>query len=1030
MKFSATQCKLWLSYYVPSLFFLHVLLIIPGVAAAQQKTILGKVIDAVTKTPLLGVTIKLDNKNGTTVTTDKQGGFVLDNGAIGQSLTFSFLGYSSQTIKIDTRTSYAISLAPVSNVIEETVVVGYGRQKKRNLTGAIVSVGAAEIEKTTLQDPISILQGRAAGVQVSSNSGAPGGEMSIRVRGSSSLNSGNNPLFVVDGIPLESNSISSLNGTENSGLNPMADINPSDIASIEILKDAASTAIYGSRAANGVVMITTKRGAAGKPEVILNANAGMSSLTRKLSVLNARQYREAVLDSYRGMTIPEDPFYTIIDSLNPMNNGDVDWQDELMRTAKQYKLDLSVRGGNEGTKYAWSSSYLDQDGVILNSNYKRFTSRLNVDFTISDRVRIGQSISYTNAVNNRTNAAGSGNLSIIRSLLVRPPNMSMYLPDGSLNGYMIGQRNPVGMALFSTNLNKSNRIIGSQYLEIDIYQDLKFRSNVNLDYISMKEDEFMPSILDYREGYNSGAVRSSGNLTWGNESYFTYTKNIADKHHIGAVFGMSFQKWRYDRTGLDGQYFPSDDIRTLNGASVISNQGVNVASEHAMLSYFGRVTYDYESKYLLEFNLRSDGSSRFGRDRRFGFFPSASAGWRFVEEEGIKNLGWLSDGKLRFSLGSTGNEAIGDYTSRGEFTLGTNYLDFSGAAPTVMPNPSLTWETTHQYNLGLELGFFKNRILLSTDAYLKKTKDLLYNVPTPGTSGFEYITQNIGSIENRGLEFSLQTRNLEGAFRWSTNVNISLNRNKVTSLPKNLLTNGHIQNGNFHILQEGLPIGVFYGWNFLGVYARDEDNTNKLTNGANGAVFVGGDPIWKDVNNDKIIDQNDREIIGYAEPKYFGGISNDFSYKNFHLNVFFQYAVGNQIYNELNHQRNSIVRYNNLSTDALTRWREQGDQTDFPRLIRDDPKQSDSRVQSRWVEDGSYLKLKNVNLRYSFDSALSKRIGLRKLDAFVTATNLVTWTKYTGFDPDVNSYSGLRVGLDEGSYPQSRTFTFGLIFGL
>lgn len=1030
MKFSATQCKLWLSYYVPSLFFLYVLLIIPGASAAQQKTILGKVIDAVAKTPLLGVTIKLDDKNGTTVTTDKQGGFVLENGAIGQSLTFSFLGYSSQTIKIDTRTSYTIALAPISNVIEETVVVGYGRQKKRNLTGAIVSVGAAEIEKTTLQDPISILQGRAAGVQVSSNSGAPGGEMSIRVRGSSSLNSGNNPLFVVDGIPLESNSISSLNGTENSGLNPMADINPSDIASIEILKDAASTAIYGSRAANGVVMITTKRGAAGKPEVILNANAGVSSLTRKLSVLNARQYREAVLDSYRGMTVPEDPFYTIIDSLNPMNNGDVDWQDELMRTAKQYKLDLSVRGGNEGTKYAWSSSYLDQDGVILNSNYKRFTSRLNVDFTISDRVRIGQSISYTNAVNNRTNAAGSGNLSIIRSLLIRPPNMSMYLPDGSLNGYMIGQRNPVGMALFSTNLNKSNRIIGSQYLEIDIYKDLKFRSNVNLDYIAMKEDEFMPSILDYREGYNSGAVRSSGNLTWGNESYFTYTKNVADKHHIGAVFGMSFQKWRYDRTGLNGEYFPSDDIRTLNGASVISNQGVNVASEHAMLSYFGRVTYDYESKYLLEFNLRTDGSSRFGRDRRFGFFPSASAGWRFVEEEGIKNLGWLSDGKLRFSLGSTGNEAIGDYTSRGEFTLGTNYLDFSGAAPTVMPNPSLTWETTHQYNLGLELGFFKNRILFSTDAYLKKTKDLLYNVPTPGTSGFEYITQNIGSIENRGLEFSLQTRNLEGAFRWSTNVNISLNRNKVTSLPENLLTNGHIQNGNFHILKEGLPIGVFYGWNFLGVYARDEDNTNKLTNGANGAVFVGGDPIWKDVNNDKIIDQNDREIIGYAEPKYFGGISNDFSYKNFHLNVFFQYAVGNQIYNELNHQRNSIVRYNNLSTDALDRWREQGDQTDFPRLIRDDPKQSDSRVQSRWVEDGSYIKLKNVNLRYSFDSALSKRIGLRKLDAFVTATNLITWTKYTGFDPDVNSYSGLRVGLDEGSYPQSRTFTFGLIFGL
>ncbi|WP_343561294.1 TonB-dependent receptor [Sphingobacterium sp.] len=1030
MKFNANQCNLKGPYYVLSLFFLYAILIIPGVVLAQQKTITGHVVDAVTKSPLLGVTVKLNDPKNATVSTDKRGGFVLDNVKTGQSVTFSFVGYSSQTIKIDSRTTYTIDLVAVSNLMEETVVVGYGRQKKRNLTGAIVSVGASEIAKTTLQDPISILQGRAAGVQVSSNSGAPGAEMSIRVRGSSSLNSGNNPLFVVDGIPLESNSISSLNGTENSGLNPMTDINPNDIASIEILKDAASTAIYGSRAANGVVMITTKRGAEGKPEVILNATAGVSALTRKLSVLNARQYREAVLDSYRGMSKPEEPFYTIIDSLNPMNSGDVDWQDELMRSAKQYKLDLSVRGGNQGTKYAWSSSYLDQDGVILNSNYKRFTSRLNVDFTISDRIRIGQSISYTNAVNNRTNAAGSGNLSIIRSLLIRPPIMSMYLPNGSLNGYMIGQRNPVGMALFSTNLNKSNRIVGSQYVEIDLYKDLKFRSNVNLDYISMKEDEFMPSILDYREGYNKGAVRSSGNLTWGNESYFTYAKNIANAHNIGAVLGMSFQKWRYDRTGLDGEYFPSDDIRTLNGASIISNQGVNIASEHAMLSYFGRVTYDYLGKYLLEFNLRTDGSSRFGRNRRFGFFPSASAGWRFVEEKGIKDLGWLSDGKLRFSLGSTGNEAIGDYSSRGEFTLGTNYLDFSGAAPTVMPNPSLTWETTHQYNLGLELGFLNNRISFSTDAYLKKTKDLLYNVPIPGTTGFEFITQNIGSIENRGLEFSLQTRNLEGAFSWNTNINVSLNRNKVTSLPKNLLTGGHIQNGAFHILQEGLPIGVFYGWRYLGVYARDEDNTSGLTNGANGPVFVGGDPIWKDVNNDNIIDQNDREIIGYAEPKYFGGISNDFSYKNFHLNVFFQYSVGNQIYSELNHQRNSIVRYNNLSTDALKRWREQGDQTDFPRLIRDDPKQSDSRVQSRWVEDGSYLKLKNVNLRYSFDPSWSKRIGLRKLDAFVTATNLITWTKYTGFDPDVNSYSGLRVGLDEGSYPQSRTFMFGLILGL
>lgn len=996
---------------------------------AQQRTINGTVLDASSKKALPGVTIQVSGTTNAT-STNEQGNFTLENVTNGQEIVVSFIGYSSSRFKIDSKSTYSIELTSSATAIEETVVVGYGRQKKRNLTGSIVSVGASEIEKTALQDPISVLQGRAAGVQITSNSGAPGGEMSIRVRGNSSLNSGNTPLFVVDGIPIESNSISSLNGTENFGLNPLADINPNDIASIEVLKDAASTAIYGSRAANGVVMITTKRGASGKPEILLNATTGVSELTRKLSVLNAQQYREAVLDSYFAVPNPEEPYYTIIDSLNPMNSGDVDWQDELMRTAKQYKIDLSVRGGNEGTKYAWSTSYLDQDGIILNSNYKRFTTRLNTDFNLTDHIRIGQSISYTNGVNNRTNASGTGNLSIIRSLLVRPPNMSMYLPDGSINGYMIGMRNPVGMALYATNLNKSNRIIGSQYLEVDIFKDLKFRSNVNLDYIAMKEEEFMPSILDYREGYNTGGVRSTGSLTWGNESYFTYNKSLNDAHNFGGVLGMSFQKWRYDRTGLDGMYFPSDDIRTLNAASVISNQGVNVASEHAMLSYFGRATYDYLGKYLLEFNLRADGSSRFGQNKRFGFFPSASAGWRFKDEDFLKDSNVLSDGKIRFSLGSTGNEAIGDYTSQGEFTLGTNYLDFSGAAPTVMPNASLTWETTNQYNLGLELGFWNNRVLFTTEAYLKKTSDLLYNVPIPNTTGFEFITQNIGNIENRGLEFSLQTKNLQGPFTWSTGLNVSLNRNKVSSLPEDLLTNGYITNGNVHILKVGLPIGVFYGWRYQGVYARDEDNVNKITNGATGPVFVGGDPIWKDVNNDNIINQDDREIIGYAEPKFFGGFSNDFSYKNFHLNIFLQYSVGNEIYSELNHQRNSIVRYNNLSTDALDRWREQGDITNFPRLIRDDPKQSDSRVQSRWVEDGSYIKLKNVNLRYSLKPEWTQKLGLKKIDAFVTASNLITWTKYTGFDPDVNSYSGLRVGLDEGSYPQARSFMFGLTFGL
>ncbi|PKA97496.1 LOW QUALITY PROTEIN: TonB-linked SusC/RagA family outer membrane protein [Flavobacteriaceae bacterium MAR_2009_75] len=994
---------------------------------AQSTSITGKITDAESGEPLLGVNI-VERGTANGVASDFDGNYSIDVADTNAVLVFTSLGYQSKEISVGNNGNIDVSLELGANQLDEFVVVGYGKKKKRNLTGSVVSVGGEDIDQTNLQDPISILQGRAAGVQVVSNSGAPGGGMSITVRGNSSLNSGNSPLYVVDGVPIESSSLSSLNGTENFGLNPLADINPNDIESIEILKDAASTAIYGSRAANGVVMITTKRGKEGKGVLNVNFTSGVSQITRKLSVLNASQYRQAIIDSYRNMENPVEPNWTIIDSLNPKNNGDVDWQEELLRVAPQYKVDLSVQGGSENAKYSWSSSFLNQDGIILNSNYKRVTSRLNVDFNVSDKLTVGQSLSYTNGTNNRINAGGSGNLSVVRELLIRPPSYAMYLPDGSLNGYQFGKRNPVGLAEYATHLNKSNRIIGNQYAEYEFIEGLKLRSNLNLDFLSMKEDEFLPSTLDYREGYNSGAVRSITNLTWGNETYFSFDRTFGENHNFGALLGMSFQEWQYERTGLDGMFFPSDNVRTLNAAGTISNQDVNILTEHSLLSYFGRMSYDYSGRYLLEVNLRADGSSRFGEDNRFGYFPSASVGWRFSDEKFLRDQNVLADGKLRFSAGQTGNEAIGNYTSQGEFLVGTNYLGYSGASPSVMPNSGLTWETTTQYNAGLDLAFFNNRVVLNADVYLKETDDLLYNVPIPRTTGFNFITQNIGSIENKGVELLVSTKNMVGDFTWDTSFNISKNENKVKDLPDELLTNGYIQNGNYHILQEGLPIGTFYGWKFEGVYARDEDNVNGITNGALGSVFKGGDPIWNDLNGDNIIDEEDRQVIGDAQPNFFGGITNNFGYKGFSLNVFFQFSYGNDIYSEINHQRNSVVRYNNLSTDALNRWREQGDVTDFPRPVRDDPMQSDSRVQSRWVEDGSYLKLKNVNLRYRFPNRLIEPLGLSKLDVFVTASNLITWTKYTGFDPDVNSYSGLRAGVDEGSYPQSRTIMTGLNF--
>ena len=782
---------------------------------AQVETVTGQITDAETGEPLLGVNI-LEKGTANGVASDFDGNYSIEVGSSDAVLVFSFLGYETTEMVVGSQTKIDLSLGLAANQLDEFVVVAYGKKKKRNLTGSVVSVGGEDIEQTNLQDPVSILQGRAAGVQVISNSGAPGGGMTIRVRGNSSLNSGNSPLYVVDGVPIESSSLSSLNGTENFGLNPLADINPNDIESIEILKDAASTAIYGSRAANGVVMITTKRGKEGKGVLNVNFTSGVSQITRKLSVLNASQYRQVIIDSYRNMDNPVEPNWTVIDSLNPKNNGDVDWQEELLRVAPQYKVDLAVQGGSENAKYSWSSSFLNQDGIILNSNYKRVTSRINIDFNVSDKLTVGQSLSYTNGTNSRINAGGSGNLSVVRELLIRPPSYAMYLPDGSLNGYQFGKRNPVGLAEQATHLNKSNRIIGNQYAEYQFLEGLKLRSNLNLDYLSMKEDEFLPSTLDYREGYNSGAVRAINNLTWGNETYLSFDKTLNEKHNLGALLGMSFQDWKYERTGLDGMFFPSDNIRTLNAAGTISNQDVNITTEHSLLSYFGRLSYDYMGKYLLELNLRADGSSRFGEDKRFGYFPSASIGWRFSDEKFLQGQNVLADGKLRFSAGQTGNEAIGNYTSQGEFLVGTNYLGYSGASPSVMPNSGLTWETTTQYNAGIDLAFLNNRIVFNADAYLKETDDLLYNVPIPRTTGFSYITQNIGSIENKGLEFLLVTKNLVGDFKWDTNLNISLNRNKVTDLPDELLTNGYIQNGQYHILQEGLPIGTFYGWKFEG----------------------------------------------------------------------------------------------------------------------------------------------------------------------------------------------------------------------
>lgn len=999
----------------------------------QEIPVSGTVSDE-TGQPIPGAAVvEVGTNNG--VVTDVDGKFTINVRNRGARLEISFLGYKKSEVTINgPQRNLQITLAEEVSKLDELVVIGYGSMKKRDISGSIATIDNESLENTPVKNVMSALQGRASGVQVVSNSGAPGDGMSVTVRGQSTLNSGNEPLYVIDGVPVQSNSISQLNGWESHGLNPLADINPQDIESIEILKDGSSTAIYGSRAANGVILITTKRGREGKPQINVNLYTGVSKLTRKLSVLNAAQWRDLIIDTYKNLdaynnaTTPSEPHWTAIDSLNPMNNGDVDWQDIMYRTAYQKQASISIIGGNQTAKYSLSSSILDQDGIILASNYKRITSRLNTDFRITDRINAGYSVSYTHGKNNRINAGGTGNNSLVQSILVRPPVYSLTYPDGSPIYYFNGKRNPVGLAVEATHLNTTNRIIGNQYIDFEILKDLRFKTNISLDYITMKEDEFYPTTIDYRAGYNSGAVRATNNLTWANENYLTYNKTFNEVHNVSLLGGFSQQAWKLETTGLNGQFFASDNIRTLNGAGTIFGQDVNTTVEHSLMSVFGRVSYDFMGKYLFQANMRADGSSRFGKEKKWGYFPSASLAWRFSDEKLFDNLNALEDGKIRLSVGQTGNESIGNYVSQGEFSLGANYLDYSGAAPTAMPNYNLSWETTTQYNAGIDLSLFAGRVYLTADAYLKRTTNLLFNVPIPETTGFDFITQNIGEIQNKGLEFALTTHNITGKFNWTTNFNIGMNRNKIVSLPENILTNGYLQNGTYHILKVGESIGTFYGWKFLGVYSRDEDNVNQVKYGsANGKVFRGGDPIWDDLNGDKIIDDQDKQIIGNAQPKFTGGLNNDFSYKNFSLNVFFQFSYGNDIYSNLNMMRNWVFAYNNVSTDALNRWRKPGDITDFPRPIRNDPLRNEYlRVSDRWVEDGSYVRLKNITLAYNLPAKMANKIFLEGLQFYVTGENLVTWTHYTAYDPEVSSYSGLQIGVDDGSYPQSRTFVFGL----
>ncbi|GAA4452546.1 TonB-dependent receptor [Nibrella saemangeumensis] len=980
---------------------------------------------------LPGVSVVL---KGTTrgTTTDPNGRYdinVPDRNAV---LVFSFVGYVSQEITVGSRSALDVQLAADTRSLNEVVVIGYGTQKKSDLTGAVSTVPVEEIRKIAVTSLDQALQGRAAGVQITQNSGAPGGSTTIRIRGGNSIQGDNEPLYVIDGIPFKND-----NAGSGSSFNVLSTLNPSDIESISVLKDASSTAIYGSRGANGVVIITTKRGRAGRSTVNLETYYGVQHVRRKYPVLNAREYAQFVNDA--NTNEGRAAVYTPA-QVEAFGEG-TDWQNEIFRSAPISNYQLTMSGGDERTQYAIAGGYFNQQGIVANSDFERYSFRLNLDRKLTGKIKIGNSLTVNRTKTNQSRTDGDlGSAGLVTMAALQfPPILPVYNPDGS---YLVTHPalnftadNPAALARESRNLNTAYRIFGNVFGEYQIMEGLSLKVLLGLDAILQKQDSYLPRSVS--SGLAQGGVASLTNrqsATWLNENLLTYNRTFGEVHSIGALLGYTQQANRTEANTAASRNFVNDNLGTGNlGSGSVALVPSSSIGTWGLESYLARVNYGYRDKYLITASFRADGSSRFGANKRFGYFPSAAVAWRVSEEDFLKNVSVLSDLKLRATYGLTGNQdGIGNYPAYS--LLSTQNYVFgnavsTGIGPSQIANPDLSWETTAQADLGLDLGLLNNRITVTADVYLKRTKDLLLNVTIPSTSGFSSAIKNLGRVENKGLELSISSRNIDGAFKWNTDLNFALNRNKVLDIggaPQ--IFAGQVaniaQNINSGIIRVGEPLGSFYGYVTNGLY----QSTDELVALVDAQARKPGDRKYLDLNGDKRIDDNDRTIIGRAQPKFLGGINNTFSYKGFELTAFFQGVYGNQILNANRFELEYLNGTNNQSRDMLNRWTPTNTNTDIPRASTTRPA---NRISTRQIEDGSYLRLKNLQLAYNLPAPVLNTLKIASLRVYATAQNFATWTKYSGYDPEVNRFGqdSRSQGFDYASYPAAKTWMLGLNVG-
>ncbi len=993
------------------------------ITSGYAQTITGKVINDQSEA-LEGAVITIRTTQQR-ILTAKDGSFSIPAASFPVKITIDYTGYEQKTLTLSNANAITIELQRDQKQLDDVIVTGYSVQSKRLIAGSITTIKASDIKDIPVPGVNQLLQGKAAGVTVTANSGAAGGGVTFRIRGNNSINASVDPLYIVDGVFISSSNLINTGLGNQQQSNPLADINPADIETIQVLKDANATAIYGSLGANGVVLITTKRGKLNsKARIQLNTYHGWSVATNKYVLATGPETalltNESRINTALDNGLPASSATLIA---NPESQPTFYRTDDLFRTAKTSSYDISAQGGTDKSTYFLAFGYFKQESIVRPSNFDRFNLRFNYDNYISKKLKFGNSFTisrtFRNVSSNDNNPQG-----VINSALFPRSYLPIYNTDGTYARYGSFD-NHIALIEHLNNKAVGWRTIGNVFLEYSILPELKFKSSWSLDNTSIYENNYANTFLAAGLANNgSASSQESKSLVLTNEQILTYIKSFGNdkQHNINALVGNTINSVLNENTSASGTGFASNDLQSVSVASIRSGSASRAVSK--LVSFFGKASYTYLNKYTFDASVRADASSRFGENKRWGYFPSGGFTWRAGQESFIRDLNIFDELKFRASVGLSGNQnGIGSYAALGLWNSGSNYLDQPGVAPTQLANPDLTWETTRQTDIGVEFSVLKNRLTAIIDYYHKYTYDLLLNVPVPYRSGFASYLQNFGAVSNKGVELTLKFVNVDKKeFSWSSDFNISYNRNRIEKLASDIALGA--SGRNISILRQGFPINSFQLYRQL--YVDSET----------------GNAVYDDVNGDGLITAADRQIVGNALPRFTGGFTNNFQYKGFDLSIFFYFQEGNKIMN----MNDFFLVHGNTQANIgflprqLQRWQQKGDITDIPRLttFSGNPAANNSsannyggnvaNLSTRYLEDGSFIRLRTVTLGYNFPAAWLRKLQLSNVRAYIQGTNLFTLTRYNGLDPEVNSQSSNQntTGYDWATIPQPRTIQVGL----